>query len=68
MKEISLLIDYFRFNTIILNEPLREFRHIRVYLGILGVGVTAARLRALTVLLEDPGSIPRTHMAGYNCF
>ncbi|CAO2608825.1 hypothetical protein LEMLEM_LOCUS13963 [Lemmus lemmus] len=32
-----------------------------------GLEEMAQRLRALTALPEDPGSIPSTHMAAHNC-
>lgn len=32
-----------------------------------GAGEMAQQLGVLTVLLEDPGSIPRTHTAAQNC-
>ena len=35
--------------------------------SIRGAGEMAQRLRALTALPEDPGSIPSTHMAAHNC-
>jgi hypothetical protein len=34
---------------------------------MVGAGKMAQQLRALTAFSEDPGSIPSTHMAIYNC-
>jgi hypothetical protein len=31
------------------------------------VGELVQRLRALAILLEDPGSVPSTHMAAHSC-
>jgi hypothetical protein len=37
------------------------------FIHLVGVGEMVQQLRALTTLSDDPGSIPGTHMAAYNC-
>ena len=51
-----------------LKEPLHPLRPwIKTRYGRRGGENTVEWLRALTVLPEDPSSIPCIHMAAYNC-
>ena len=45
-------------------SPKIKVNNFKIYSS--EVGEMAQQLRALTILPEDPGSIPSTHMAAYN--
>jgi hypothetical protein len=46
---------------------MNEYKIIKKKKRNLRAGEIAQKLRALTALPEDPGSVPSTHIAAHNC-